>query len=181
MPQNARICALGGVKSQFGQCPNIHGFFLAGASLIAPWQELSDPWYMWRDTWYEPKISGWWYNRGKNVKWCLVYIFQQCCTTIIQSIYISSLSVWVQYFGEQSTPFHCVMIIQILHYMQHMYHIRYVKEYIYVSLLSVVLIQYQFLDVIMSIWCISCIWFHFEQKQMIVRVFICVLRVQFDR
>ena len=33
MLQSARICAIGGVKSQFGQCPNIHGFFLAGASL----------------------------------------------------------------------------------------------------------------------------------------------------
>ena len=27
VPQSARICALGGVKSQFGQCPNIHVFF----------------------------------------------------------------------------------------------------------------------------------------------------------
>ena len=27
MPQSARICAIGGVKLQFGQCPNIHGFF----------------------------------------------------------------------------------------------------------------------------------------------------------
>ena len=33
VPQSARICAIGGVKSQFGQCPNIHGFFLVGASL----------------------------------------------------------------------------------------------------------------------------------------------------
>ena len=27
VPQSARICAIGGVKLQFGQCPNIHGFF----------------------------------------------------------------------------------------------------------------------------------------------------------
>ena len=33
VPQSARICAIGGVKSQFGQCPNIHGFLLGGASL----------------------------------------------------------------------------------------------------------------------------------------------------
>ena len=33
VPQSARICAIGGVKSQFGQCPNIHGFFLGVASL----------------------------------------------------------------------------------------------------------------------------------------------------
>ena len=33
VPQSARICAIGGVKSQFGQCPNIHVFFLDGASL----------------------------------------------------------------------------------------------------------------------------------------------------
>ena len=32
MPQSARICALGGVKLQFGQCPNIHIFFWGGAS-----------------------------------------------------------------------------------------------------------------------------------------------------
>ena len=33
MPQSARICAIGGVKLQFGQCPNIHGFSLGGASI----------------------------------------------------------------------------------------------------------------------------------------------------
>ena len=27
MPQSARICAIGGVKLKFGQCPNIHVFF----------------------------------------------------------------------------------------------------------------------------------------------------------
>ena len=37
VPQSARICAIGGVKSQFGQCPNIHGFSWGGAPLIWCW------------------------------------------------------------------------------------------------------------------------------------------------
>ena len=34
VPQSARICAIGGVKLQFGQCPNIHGFFWVGLPLV---------------------------------------------------------------------------------------------------------------------------------------------------
>ena len=33
VPQSARICAIGGVKLQFGQCPNIHVFLGGGAPL----------------------------------------------------------------------------------------------------------------------------------------------------
>ena len=35
--------------------------------------------------------------------------FQQCSTTISQSIYISSLSVGAEYFGELSTHFYHVI------------------------------------------------------------------------
>ena len=36
MPQSARICAIGGVKLQFGQCPKIHVFGGVGLPLPVP-------------------------------------------------------------------------------------------------------------------------------------------------
>ena len=60
-PKSAQMCATGGVKLLFGQCPNIHGFSWHGAPLNA---SVALPLALWH--WGNVKFTFLWSSNDSN-------------------------------------------------------------------------------------------------------------------